>query len=54
MELIEIVKLATVVKEKNTFSLVSSWKPLLDFVLETKKNSDFGFCLLDVCCYING
>lgn len=42
-ELLEVAKVAVLIKEKNLFSFVSTWKPRLDFLLDTE-NSDFRFC----------
>uniref|UniRef100_A0A670Y998 Uncharacterized protein n=1 Tax=Pseudonaja textilis TaxID=8673 RepID=A0A670Y998_PSETE len=49
MELTEMAKLTTLIKEKNISTFVSTWRHLLNFVLEVEKNKtfDFGFYRVD-------
>lgn len=49
MELAEMTKLTALIKEKKASNFISSWKPLLDIVLEIEKKgrSAVGICWLD-------
>lgn len=46
LELAEIVKLASLMREQSIIVLIADWKPLIDFVHETNKN-DLMTCRFD-------
>lgn len=50
MELAEMVKLTTLLKEKTLSSFVFMWKPILDFLLETERNAVLIFVFDDSNC----